>query len=188
MITFGSEESQSLMEVFALTKLRGILIMLVFSGILAAQDDSSMWVSGGFGFGRNTEQHLNNVGFQVEFADYLTKNFGVLVGFSGAYGNFQSTIDLSSHGVYFGPQLRFPTRSRITPFVRVVGGIGRATNSILERSISATTNTVSLGGGIEIELSRHLALRPFSFDYSFVWYERQRTSGFGLGPGITFKF
>lgn len=48
--------------------------------------------------------------------------------------------------------------------------------------------TVTLGGGVDLELADHILLRPMEIDYRLLRIESTNSSGFRLSTGVTFAF
>jgi hypothetical protein len=153
----------------------------------------------------------------------LTRNFGIKAEFMGyGSTNFTTTFTspiITSRGIIppgtyssqgnmftylFGPVVKFPV-SRVTPFGEILFG-GSNTNGYvaLSRSIVAGGGTIAaaptqhpytmaVGGGLDINLSSHVALRPLEIDYVLTRYSNPITNvnnqnSFRYIGGLIFKF
>jgi hypothetical protein len=149
-------------------------------------------------------------GVNLSAADYFTKRLGVAADFSAHFNSradtFGSTVGQSKFSLYNitgGPQLRFPSDSKVTPFVQVLAGIAR--RNLTETFTDGTTNftdhntsfAMNLGGGIDYKLSSRFAWRIAQFDYNPIFL-RSRTlntvafpsrtlNGFRFSTGIVIK-
>jgi len=149
-------------------------------------------------------------GLNLSAADYFTKRLGVAADFSAHFNTrsdtFGATAGQSKFSLYnitAGPQLRFPSRSRFTPFAHALAGIAR--RNLTETFTDGTTNftdqntsfTMNLGGGVDYKLNDHFAWRIGQFDYNPIFL-RSRTinsiafpsgtlNGFRFSTGIVIK-
>jgi len=149
-------------------------------------------------------------GFHLSATIYFTKRFGVTADFSAHFQNrtdlFGATTGASKISLYNitgGPQIRFPSSSRFTPFAQALAGVARRnfTETIASTATSYadshTSFALNLGGGIDYKLSSRFAWRILQFDYNPIFL-RSRTvntitipdrtlSGFRFSTGIVIK-
>ncbi len=149
-------------------------------------------------------------GLNLSAADYFTKRLGVAADFSAHLNTrsdtFGTTVGQSKFSLYnitAGPQLRFPSSSKFTPFAHALAGIAR--RNLTETFTDGTTNftdqstsfTMNLGGGVDYKLNDHFAWRIGQFDYNPIFL-RSRTinsiafpsgtlNGFRFSTGIVIK-
>jgi hypothetical protein len=83
-----------------------------------------------------------------------------LVGDFGAYHASPSGVSLNTYTFLFGPRIVMHNPTNITPFVQFLAGAGRLT----ALGGSSTNFAFSAGGGVDIGVLPHLALRP-QLDY-----------------------
>ena len=203
--------------------LLGLVVLSSFASALA-QDEKKPEFFGGYSFesidsGINstdvgTTTSLNNRfkanGFQISGTGYLTKRFGITADFSGHFNNRTDFFDatpgrskLSLYNITGGPQFRFRTTGRFTPFAQALAGVARRnfTETIDSISTSYIDNTTSfalnLGGGVDYKLSDRFGWRIVQFDYNPIFL-RSRTvnslaiadrtlNGFRFSTGIVIK-
>ena len=101
----------------------------------------------------------------------------------------------SRHTVLVGPRFSYRKSKRLVPFAHALFGITREhedTTSLLPdftlRTRSNNTGfAMALGGGLDVGLSRRLALRLFQVDYSLtqVVFTRHNARG---SVGLVFRF
>ena len=149
-------------------------------------------------------------GFQLSATSYFTKRFGLTADFSGYFNSltdfFGTTTGQSKFSLYNitgGPQIRFASASRFTPFAQVLAGIARRnfSETIPSTSTSFTDNKTSfalnLGGGMDYKFSNRFAWRIVQFDYNPIFLKSRtidsiaipdRTlNGFRFSTGIVIK-
>src|SRR6266481_8568850 len=149
-------------------------------------------------------------GLNLSAADYFTKRLGVAADFSAhfnsrsdTFGSTSSQSKFSLYNITGGPQLRFPSSSKFTPFAHVLAGMAR--QNLTETFTGGATNftdhnssfTMNLGGGVDYKLNGRFAWRIAQFDYNPIFL-RDRTfnsvtfsdrtlNGFRFSTGIVIK-
>ena len=136
-------------------------------------------------------------GLNLSAADYLTKRLGLAADFSAHFNSrtdtFGSTAGQSKFSLYNitgGPQLRFPSSSKFTPFAHALAGIAR--RNLTETFTDGTTNftdhntsfALNLGGGVDYKLNDRFAWRIGQVDYNPIFL-RSRTINSITFPGRT---
>lgn len=126
-------------------------------------------------------------GFNVSVTGYLTKRFGITGDFSAHFRS--QTEDLPGGTIRFrsrsfnylgGPQVRFINSTRVTPFIHALAGVAnnrfayRATATgtstpAADVSVSVTDFALALGGGLDLRVSKRVALRLFQIEYNPVF-------------------
>jgi opacity protein-like surface antigen len=149
-------------------------------------------------------------GLNVSAADYFTKRLGLVADFSAhfnsrtdTFGTTASQSKFSLYNVTGGPQLRFPSSSKFTPFAHVLAGIARRnltetlTNTTANFTDHNTNFALNLGGGVDYKLNDRFAWRIGQVDYNPIFL-RSRTinsiifpsrtlNGFRFSTGIVIK-
>jgi hypothetical protein len=149
-------------------------------------------------------------GLNLSATGYLTKRLGITGDFSA---NFENRTDVfgtdtgnskvSLYNFTGGPQLRFPSSSKFTPYVHVLAGFAR--RSLTETFTTGTDNftdsntsfAMNFGGGVDYRLNNRFAWRLVQFDYNPIFL-RGRTintvsfpdrtlNGFRFSTGIVIK-
>lgn len=137
-----------------------------------------------------------------------------LVGDFGAYtnseinfqGGYTSTVDVDNPNVgaltfLFGPRFSFRNDSRVTPFLQVLAGGVHANQVTLTHCSfsctllpSQTSFAMTAGGGLDVAINHHFALRIVQAEYlmtRFANFDTGATSGqndIRLSAGIVFRF
>jgi hypothetical protein len=143
-------------------------------------------------------------------------NFNRYLGIVGDFGGFNdteirlfgtnpSTVPKSSGTVYtylFGPRLSFRSHARITPFVQALFGGVHASEVTLSDCMGASctllpsedTFAMTAGGGLDVRVHRHFAIRILQAEYLMTRFENRNTGANGtqndirLSSGIVFRF
>jgi hypothetical protein len=153
------------------------------------QDYPTAEVFGGYSY-LNTKfvdrESLHGWGFSAAYN--LGPKWGLVSEFSGHYGNADlgifGKVDLTKYTFLFGP--RFSARSdAATAFGHVLLG---GANSKVEGVNTGTGFALALGGGVDVNIGKSVAIRVVQFDYlpdrSFGdWTHNARVQ-----TGIVFKF
>jgi hypothetical protein len=121
--------------------------------------------------------HVDANGFNVAAAAYFNRWFGAVADYSAHFGSEsvhfidpfsgQSVIgDVKAHvfPLQFGPQVRFPGR-RVQPFARAMFGFFRIRTIAPDFRDLDNDFGFSLGGGVDVRTSEHVAIRVGQGDY-----------------------
>ena len=147
-----------------------------------AQDVPRVQVFGGYSytrfdspsFGFSNPSGLNGYNFSPAFN--LIRGFGVAAEFSKQYGSILDLRDLA-----VGPQFLYP-RGKTLFFAHVLIGNARSVVRVGtgERD---TERAVAAGGGMDLDMSSHFAVRVFQVDYlhTTLFQEKQNSLRFSTG-------
>jgi hypothetical protein len=137
-----------------------VLGILMFTGAGSAQETPRADISIGYSYFRaGLSSGVNQQGGSVSVAGNVNRWFGV-VGDFGAYHASPFGSSLNTYTFLVGPRFSARNPSRVTPFAQVLIGGAHLNGS----SGSTTPFAVSAGGGVDLHVSRRLALRP-QLDY-----------------------
>ncbi len=135
--------------------------------------------------------HLN--GWNAAIAGNLTPWLGVVGDFSGHYGSpsvggFSLPVgDNSLYLFLFGPQLSYRHSNFITPFAHALIGDARLTTNFEGFSVSDNALAAALGGGVDLNLSRSLAVRAVQADYVMTRFGDERQNNLRLSFGLVLR-
>jgi hypothetical protein len=138
-------------------------------------------ISAGYSYFRAGGQDgLNLHGGSVSLAANVNHWFGV-VGDYGLYHMQPSGFGgINFHSFTVGPRFSFRSSSKITPFAQVlVGGF---------HGLSTTGFALSVGGGLDVKVSEHLAIRPFQVEYMLLRAQGDNLNCGRVSAGIVFRF
>ncbi len=170
-------------------KFATLLVLGLFSLPASAQGNyPRAELFGGFSFGsidvsapRGPSEHEAAEGFQAAIALNVNRTLGIVADFGGLWGDLPSFVSgtSSSEGtfrmlhIFAGP--RFTKRTnRIAVFVHVLPGFAQQRETTMERFFFAPPSTrtftengfvVALGGGVDVNLGKRLAIRAVQVDY-----------------------
>lgn len=97
-------------------------------------------------------------GFVVDISYFFNKWFGVTFDSGAHFGN-----NYDADEVLIGPTIRFPSE-HLQPFIHVLGGWTRLSPGILD---SNDVFGVAGGGGIDLNVAKHLSIRLAEADYIY---------------------
>lgn len=116
---------------------------------------------------------------------------------------FRSERDRKIHTVMAGPRFSYRKMEKLTPFAHALFGVSRTHTEDLFQSSSIssfssstdTTFAMAIGGGLDVKLSKRLALRAIQADYLYQRFGFDRLGlfntphhNFRAGVGIVFRF
>jgi opacity protein-like surface antigen len=183
--------------------LGSFLILLVPLAAMAQPDYPRAEVFGGYSYFRANPDEFNLHGWNASVAVNINEWLGVEGDFSGHYGSpsyYGFSIpytDISSLTYMAGPKLTYRAGS-VAPFAHFLIGGARAATSAYGISLSDTALAAAVGGGIDIQVSEHVAIRAIQADYLMTRFETgpailfsgfdDRQNNFRLSAGIVFRF
>lgn len=190
-------------------KLIGIVsLAFMMAGFAAAQDFPKVELFGGFQFLRASGKDFSKMvkGWNASVSGNLSKYVGIEGAFTGTYGDFYDidgepddpNIDVNArvhnYSYLFGP--RFTARShRITGFAHFLFGGYRtsiaAAASDPNASLSSNDFAWAVGGGLDVNAGKHLAIRPAQIDYIQIRTGDDfagNLNAFGYSAGLVLKF
>lgn len=108
--------------------------------------------------------------------------------------------NILSHGVdgttstyLFGPRVSYRHFGRITPFGQVLFGVAHAGANVLNTTNSQNAFAMTVGGGVDFSLRRHIAIRPLQVDYLMTRFSEltnstQTQNNLRVSTGLVFRF
>jgi hypothetical protein len=176
-----------------------ISLSLLF-GFSAAAQDSKADVYVGYQYTRQTYTAgttFNMNGGVGQIAVYPTSWFGIVGEVSGNAVGHITGLGGSGGTLYSymgGPRLSF-RHGPLQPYVQGLFGLGQL-DSTLQTRIGASSSTayaMAIGGGLDLKLSRHFAVRAIQGDYFLTRFTnplnaRFTQNNFRLSTGFVFRF
>jgi hypothetical protein len=175
-----------------------ILGCLVHAGIATAQSTPAIEVFGGYSLLHTGNFNLN--GWNADAVANLNRWLGIDTDFDGHYSrqstlNGQIRLDSNIYSFMFGPQVSYRS-TRVTAFSHALFGIAhQVTTDTFALQTPATTSSSSanqfqlaLGGGIDVGVTRVVALRVLEADYLLAKYPTRNINQFRYSTGIVFRF
>ena len=121
-----------------------------------------------------------------------------LVGEAGSEraSNIDGTpADLTLTSFLGGPRYSLHRSNRIVPFAQLLLGGAHATGALTPGASgaagSANSFAMTAGGGVEVKLASHVALRVFQADYYLARFDNgvnNQQNNFQISAGIVFRF
>lgn len=154
----------------------GIFFLGIFCPVSKGQQEPAREVFVGYANVRvrPADRRLGNFNLQggdLEGALRLSRWLSAVadVGLYATARQASETIGIDIHGAalscLFGPRVSYRRWSRITPFAQALFGVGRAGSGLLATSGAQNALAFSAGGGIDIRVKEHWAIRPIAIDY-----------------------
>jgi hypothetical protein len=189
------------------TALVTFLAALMFNACAAGQEHARLEVFGGYslehiapcgtsqlgctGEGTNQLQTASFNGWEASVTGYLYRSLGVTADFAGHYGNNSTFGSVHRYSYLFGPAYGFHL-GPATIFGRAL--FGRISQGSPSTIIDVNYNRFmwDLGGGLDLKLSRHFAIRPAQLDFERhgvpAFAMTNPTSGFRYSAGVVSRF
>lgn len=179
-----------------------ILAVLFFATLLPyqalAQDAPRAEVFGGFQYfrantGTDVENldHFNLNGWDASLSGFFNRYVGITADFSGAYGSPEFLgvpIHTKLHTFMFGPVLRLPNPTHLTPFVHALGGGVHTSADAAGLNDSDTSAAWAVGGGLDLNMAKIFAIRLAQVDYLQTRTGGDSQNNFRYSAGIVIKF
>lgn len=141
-------------------------------------------------------------GLNIAYTRYLNKTLGITVDFSGhtrrqtfttSAGEFKK--DRDQFNLMGGLQFKARNEKRLTPFAHALIGVGvfRGFSAVLLPSSNtyffddAKSLTMAFGGGLDLRVSKRVALRLVQADYNPTFFGRGHQNNFRLSFGVVFS-
>jgi hypothetical protein len=124
-------------------------------------------------------------GFDVAVTGYVSKRFGFTGDLSANFKSEPQTFfGNASRSKYRtlnflgGPQIKFFNKNKATPFVHALFGASRnrtqVTNALATATDEFTSFTMALGGGLDLNVSKHIDVRLFQVEWMPVFTKDRR--------------
>lgn len=152
------------------------VFLLGLSMMAMAQDTPAVELFGGYSFvdvdtatafDAPDGYNLNLNGWNASVAINANRWAAFVAEFGGYYGSPSDVenVDVSIHSIMFGPRISL-RKGMITPFFQGLFGYGRVNGE--ERNQNVLTENdfaMAFGGGLDINVSNMIAIRPVQLDY-----------------------
>lgn len=139
---------------------RPALVLLLVPIVAAASDDPRLELSGGYSYLRSDER--NRHGWIGSAAWSLSERFGVEAELAGHYSSLDA-VSLRTHSFLAGPRFVPFRRRTLTPFLHVLAGAVRSTQSFDVLGVTVSESQADVGGvaglGVDYRLGERLAVR-----------------------------
>jgi hypothetical protein len=181
-----------------------LAFLTLFGGVARAQEDASkVDIFAGYSYLRFSPStpgvgSFNTNGGSASIAYNATHWLSGVADF-GAYHNgniLNSGTDGTLSTYLFGPRVSYRHYRRITPYGQVLFGVAHASAKFAGASgpgVSDNAFAMALGGGVDVGVSRHFAIRPAQVDYLLTRFNEtanggQNQNNLRVSTGIVFRF
>jgi opacity protein-like surface antigen len=172
-------------------------LLLAVSISAAGQDVQKVDLFGGY-----TYFHAGFPGNSLNFnggSGSLTANFTPLFGFTadfGRYDNSHSGVSSTNFTYLFGPQFTYRGNEHVTPFFHVLFGGSHLSSSFSSGGTSSSSDSSNAfafapGGGLDVHVSPHVAIRVAQVDYLLTKFkddQDNRQNNVRVSAGIVFRW
>ena len=152
-------------------------------------DTPQIEVFGGYSYAladfSNDNLKLN--GWNFSLTENVNNWFGGTADFSGHYAQ-PSNTNVNAHMFLFGPTFALRRSDSVTPFSHVLLGGIHASRGYVAVSEPVTRFAAAFGGGVDIKIHEHVAIRVFQADYFLTPFFGLRQDNLRLSGGIVFRF
>ena len=158
-----------------------LAVVLGSACVVRAQETPAAELSAGYSYLRaGFHDGLNLHGGSVSLAGNINQWFGV-VGDYGLYHTQPSGLGgVNFHTFMAGPRFSYRRSDRVTPFAQVLVGAFHG--------LDTTGFSMSTGGGVDVKLSEHVAIRPVQVEYLLLRAQGDSLHCARLSAGIVFRF
>jgi opacity protein-like surface antigen len=147
--------------------LAAALVAFAAVGAHAQEETPKAEVFGGYAYGGSGSH-----GWDGSVAFNANRWLGLVADFGGQYTSIDtpdSSERIRTHTFLFGPRLSARRGRRVTPFAHALFGAAhndsRAREAGLDLRFTDNSFALALGGGLDVKLSRRVAVRAFQLDY-----------------------
>ena len=179
-----------------------ILAVLALAAIVPlqalAQDAPRVEAFGGFQYFRANSgldvtnlDHFNLNGWNASLSGYFNRYLGVTADFGGVYGSPEFLgvpIHTKVHTFMFGPVLRLPNPTHLTPFVHALGGASHISGDSAGVTSSETDAAWAFGGGVDLNIAPLFSVRLGQVDYLQTRSNGTNQNNFRYSAGVVLRF
>jgi len=148
----------------------------------------------------NNEHHKIN-GWDAQALAHVNRWLALVVDYNGYTGTPSISgfpVDWRIHALMGGPQISWRRFNRFTPFAHALFGATRLNAFANGDSIVQTNFSMALGGGVDVSLTKHFAVRAGQLDYFMTRFPSmdpftgnpiaQRQNSLRFSAGVLFRF
>jgi opacity protein-like surface antigen len=164
-------------------------LMLFAAHAVVAQETPKVELFGGYAYGGgNTHGWAGSAAFNVN------RWLGLAADFSGQYTSFTSpdaSERIRTHSALFGPRFSLRRSKYVTPFVHALAGFAHTDSRARELGFdfhaTDTTFVADLGGGLDINIDRRVAIRAFQLDYFHTGFYGSHQNNGRIAVGLVLR-
>lgn len=167
-----------------------LFLLLSMTSSAIAQDTPKAEVFGGYSYAGTGSN-----GYDVSVTANINKWFGLTADFGGQYSNLTDqgfTEKIRSHSFLFGPTVSVARTKRVNPFVHALFGVSKLSTETTEFgplvSFHDTSFGMALGGGVDVRINDHVAMRVVQLDYLSTEFFNQTQNKGRITIGLVLRF
>jgi len=170
-------------------KMMGLVFgLLVFAASTRAQETPKAELFGGYSYLRlGGSGGANLHGGSVSLAGNFSRWFGAVADVGG-YHTSASGASVNAVSYAIGPRFSYRSAGRWTPFAQALFGGAHVSARAGGFSGSANAFATSAGGGLDVKLSEHVALRALQVEYVLLRSQGVNVNSGRASAGIVFRF
>ena len=132
-------------------------------------------------------------GWQASITENATDWLGLTQQFGGNYGTSQgpsTSTRFNTFSILSGPRFSYPGLKRITPFVHALFGYEQTAAKLTGTTLqgSSSSYAMAFGGGIDVKVSRRMAIRLFQAEYYRPQAFGTSQNNLRVSTGVVFRF
>ena len=176
-----------------------VSFLLALPLVALAQDAPKVEVFGGYSYlNPHNGDDLN--GWNASVTGNVNKWFGIKSDFSGYYESYTTVggakVRVSDHFFLAGGQFTYRGNKRVQPFAHLLAGtvlLHSKATSVCAPTVASCLSLVKIsdtgfalvaGGGLDLSIAKHLALRLIQADYVYVRNNGFNDHAFRLSTGL----
>lgn len=170
-------------------KIMGFAVVAFLFGVTCRAQEAAprAEVSAGYSYFRQgISNGVNSNGGNFSVAGNVNNWLGVAGDF-GIYHASPLGVSLNTTTFLLGPRVSYRSSDRVTPFAQVLLGGGHLSAGAFGQSASTTGFAYSVGGGIDLGVSKHVAFRP-QLDYIGIRSGTDTLNSLRGSFGVVFRF
>ncbi|MDP8990446.1 MAG: outer membrane beta-barrel protein [Acidobacteriota bacterium] len=130
------------------------------------------------------------------FVYNINRVIGVVADLGGYYNAAAANSSPTTFSYLFGPRLSLRKSSKFTPYVQALFGGDRVSTSLVNAntgsSIVQNGFAAAFGGGLDVRLTDHLAVKPFQIEYLMTqapndWSLNNPRNNIRYSAGVVFR-
>ena len=174
--------------------MKKLILLAVMIGAMTsaalAQETPKVELFGGYAYAGSGSH-----GFDSSVIVNINRWFGLGGSVSGQYSKFDEngiSERITTNSFLVGPKFSIRTNKRITPFAQAMFGLGRLHTETNEFgplvSFKDQSFAMSIGGGLDVTVSRHVAIRAIQIDYLRTQFFNETQNKGRIAFGIVLRF
>ena len=166
--------------------IRAVLLVTITLGTALAfgQETPKAEIFGGYSAKIQQGMDLAN-GWEGSVTGNVNRWLGVTADFSGYYRT-DDGVSQRNYNYLFGPRLTYRTE-KLSPFAQALFGVAHQRVGVGGTNVSDNAFATAIGGGLDYNLKKHVAVRLFQADYLLTRFGGSTQSNARVAFGVVLK-